>query len=90
MLFLFHIYSLYSFFFWDQVAKGCLLRGDDTTVSVTLEVFADLCSVSSKSPVKSVFPRLLFCPNVVTVGNFAWFFSSSSLGSLFFSFSVVY
>ncbi|CAM9783964.1 unnamed protein product [Ascophyllum nodosum] len=27
-----------------QVAKGCLLRGDDTTVSVTLEVFADLCS----------------------------------------------
>lgn len=29
-----------------QVAKGCLLRGDDQTVGVTLEVFADLCSVS--------------------------------------------
>ncbi|CAM9940163.1 unnamed protein product, partial [Ectocarpus sp. 12 AP-2014] len=27
-----------------QVAKGCLLRGDDQTVAVTLEVFADLCS----------------------------------------------
>ncbi|CAM9175169.1 unnamed protein product [Pylaiella littoralis] len=27
-----------------QVAKGCLARGDDQTVAVTLEVFADLCS----------------------------------------------
>eukprot|EP00903_Cladosiphon_okamuranus_P009337 g8905.t1 len=27
-----------------QVSKGCLLRGDDQTVAVTLDVFADLCS----------------------------------------------
>lgn len=29
-----------------KVAKGCLIRGDDTTVSNILDVFADLAAVS--------------------------------------------
>lgn len=44
-----------------KVAKGCLLRGDDTTVGVVLEVFADLCSVSQSELCRSTRSFVFMC-----------------------------